>query len=125
MPALDEGVLNAALAAHLESCDACQEARLAWTALRDVAGIANQARLPSAGFLWWKAQIEIKREAAERSVRVIRWMDAAAAACAVAGAAAALVYVGGNSLKAALAGAAMMLLVAGAAAIYRAALRRV
>lgn len=80
---------NQELSAHVASCANCREA------LKVAAWMQSFAReesrlpaLPTAGFLWWKAQIIQKQNAAERAMQPLRWAQVIAftlAAAAFAG----------------------------------------
>ncbi len=74
-----DGNLNPRLAAHAEECALCQETlRVAESLQRLAAG--DQPRLPSAGQIWWKAEI-IRRlterdEQIRKATRPILWGQA-------------------------------------------------
>ena len=57
----------AALRAHAASCPICADLALAASALHDDAAVANQApmALPSAGQVWWRAELRARHEAAQ------------------------------------------------------------
>ena len=53
---------------HVAKCPVCAEVALVAEALRREDTLAQaEARLPSAGFVWWKAQLAARRAAAERA----------------------------------------------------------
>ncbi len=71
------------LRAHVANCEACSDAMLAASflfALRESDHAA--APVPDAGRVWWKAQLQARRQAAERAARPISIAQWAAFACA-------------------------------------------
>ncbi len=70
--ALRSGSVPDELAVHLDSCPVCQDAKLVWTYLETCADAAAETDIPSAGVIWWRAQLAKKRAAAHRS---IAWID--------------------------------------------------
>lgn len=57
---------------HAARCPACAEVILVATALfQEEAQPAGKPSLPSAGFVWWKAQLRVRRQAAERAAEPI------------------------------------------------------
>lgn len=106
LAAAHSGVWPPELQAHAAHCPACQE-------LAAVMGLLLAAPAPdeppSAGFLWWKGQLQAQRERTERAQRPM----AVAEAGAVAGVAAALLLLAGtNWMLVALAAALVALPVA-------------
>lgn len=66
------GRWNSTLQSHAAACSNCQEALLVAHALRDdEAASMAEVRLPPAGLLWWKAQIQARRAALQRAARPI------------------------------------------------------
>lgn len=66
-------------AAHLKQCSKCREAfRVADWMQRLAAETAPSAKLPTAGFLFWKSKIIEKQRAAQRAAKPIFWMETAA-----------------------------------------------
>lgn len=88
--ALHSGVWPHDLREHVAGCEACNE-------LAAVAGLlldaASPVTLPSAGFLWWKGQLQAQREQAERAQRPM----AVAEACGVGGVVAGLLLLSGTA----------------------------
>jgi hypothetical protein len=70
--AVQSGQLTRDLQAHLDGCEACQEARLV-TIFFDTLPETQLTNLPlpSPESIWWRGQIAQKRELAERSVAAI------------------------------------------------------
>jgi len=68
---------------HAAGCAACSEVVLVAEALRREEELAHaEARLPSAGLVWWKAQIAARRAAEERVTQPIAFVERAAQALA-------------------------------------------
>jgi len=74
------------LVTHACSCPVCSEVVLVSRFLKAETPTAAP-QLPDAGILWWRAQLDLKRNAvarATRAVRVVRSLAYAAAAAAIA-----------------------------------------
>ena len=71
--ALHRGSVPEELCVHASECPACADAELIWRQLRT----ERDARppLPSAGLIWWKAQLESRKELAGKSVAAIDWVQ--------------------------------------------------
>ncbi len=82
LAALANGFMPDELAAHLNSCPVCQDAKLVWSYLRQFAAAETGAEIAPAGMVWWKAQIAKKRAAAQRSIALIDTMQKIALAVA-------------------------------------------
>jgi len=83
---------DAALAAHAADCDVCRDVVMVAVALREDDFCArHEARVPSAGLVWWRATIRARAEAtrvAERPMTVAQGIAGAATvglACGLAG----------------------------------------
>ena len=76
--------LTPGLASHLAACDSCRDLHTVASALQDdhAEALAN-ARVPSAGQTWWRAEIRARQEAAAAAARPITVATALAAACLV------------------------------------------
>jgi hypothetical protein len=63
----------ASLTAHAASCPVCADLALAASALHDDAAMAGQATmaLPSAGQVWWRAELRARHEAARLAQRPV------------------------------------------------------
>jgi hypothetical protein len=74
---------------HAASCEVCRDVVLVSSALREERDMAVlNAKLPSAGLVWWRAELRARREAVEAVERqmAIAYVLAAAAAVGVAAA---------------------------------------
>jgi hypothetical protein len=61
---------------HAAACTACSEVVLVAEALRHEEELAQtEVRLPSAGLVWWKAQLAARRAAEERAAQPIAWVE--------------------------------------------------
>jgi hypothetical protein len=70
-----------ALKAHVTTCQACADLALVSQLLRtDHAAVVAEANVPSAGQVWWRAQMRARAEAAEAAARPL--FVAQALACA-------------------------------------------
>jgi hypothetical protein len=72
------------LRAHAAECSVCSDAALAAQFLQEMqhADLA-EVKVPSAGWMWWRAQLLAKRAAAERVTQPITLVEEMAGACAV------------------------------------------
>jgi ferric-dicitrate binding protein FerR (iron transport regulator) len=123
--ALRRGPLDAPLREHVLECEACSETLAVATALRESSD-ADSAPLPSAGLVWWKAQMRMRREMAERATRPIEWVQRASAVAVLAGSLWGLFELGSSSpgLMAAAVGGIAALVIAGGSALALAARSR-
>lgn len=72
LTALKTGYISNELLAHLGQCPICNESRFVWDCLEKIASAENHAAtLPSAGLIWWRAQLLERKAIAERSVAAI------------------------------------------------------
>jgi hypothetical protein len=61
---------------HAAACGVCSEVVLVAEALRHERELTQtEARLPSAGLVWWKAQLAARRAAEERAAQPIAWVE--------------------------------------------------
>ncbi|MEO5822679.1 MAG: hypothetical protein ABIT71_19400 [Vicinamibacteraceae bacterium] len=69
------------LRAHAVSCPVCADLALAASALHDDAAVANQVSiaLPSAGQVWWRAELRARHEAARMAQRPLLAVQVVAA----------------------------------------------
>ena len=74
------------LRAHVASCPVCADLALAASALHDDAAVANQApmALPSAGQVWWRAELRARHEAARLAQRPVLAVQVVAAVVVLA-----------------------------------------
>lgn len=78
------GEWSAELRRHVARCEACAEAALVGEFLQAESQSGDLPALPSAGQVWWKAQIRARRMDAERAVEPVRLAQRIAAAIALA-----------------------------------------
>jgi hypothetical protein len=79
------GACDSALRAHVENCAVCSDVvRVAQVLLEEQASLAAGMKLPDAGFVWWKAQLRARREAAELAARPIAFAERFALASSLA-----------------------------------------
>ncbi len=77
--ALPDSVLE-----HLAECDGCREIHVLASSLQEErAEVLRQARVPSAGQVWWRAELRARHEAATVAARPITVVSGLAAACVV------------------------------------------
>lgn len=82
---------DAALRAHVDGCDVCSDLAEVVVPIRaDFEETLSAARVPTAGAVWWRAQVRARIEAQAAAARPLRAFTAVALACA-AGLVAALV----------------------------------
>ena len=78
------GPLGDELAEHLAGCDSCRDLHTIASALQDdQADALAEARVPSAGQAWWRAEIRARQEAAMVAARPITIATGLAAACLI------------------------------------------
>jgi hypothetical protein len=92
--ALKAGGLPEELRVHVESCAECRDAVLVFEFLAEVSE-AEQMETPPAGLVWFKSQLRLRREAAERAERPLVWGYRVAAALAMGGMIWASIWVAG------------------------------
>jgi hypothetical protein len=76
------------LAQHLTACEACAELMAARLIADAQADGVESASVPSAGQVWWRAQVRVRaeaRRAAERPMHIVQAVTAACVAGALAG----------------------------------------
>jgi hypothetical protein len=70
------------LRAHTNECALCLDTMEVATVLReDLEGSLPDARVPSAGLVWWRAEIRSRQEAMRTVARPITWVQAFGGAC--------------------------------------------
>jgi hypothetical protein len=75
---------DGSLPAHASSCETCRDVVAVAVALHeDECAAQREARLPSAGLVWWRAQIRARADAARVAERPITVAQGIAGACAV------------------------------------------
>jgi hypothetical protein len=78
------------LRSHAMTCAVCKDVVLVASALHEERDSALAAAVPSAGLVWWRAELRVRREAVRAAERPMKWVHSLAAASA-AGVAVALV----------------------------------
>ncbi len=68
---------------HAENCPVCAEVAFAAEMFQQEVGLARNelqqpGRLPSAGLVWWKAQLAARRSAEQRAAAPMVWVERAA-----------------------------------------------
>jgi hypothetical protein len=123
MAAARLGSLPEELCAHVAGCAACANA----VAISQfLASGSDSVTVPPAGLVWWKAQLRIRQEAADRALRPIRWAEQAAAVIGLAAASGAIAWAVASSPLLAAASVASVILLLGSAGsvLYMASGRR-
>jgi hypothetical protein len=82
------------LAHHLSECEACAELMAARVIADAQADGVEAAQVPSAGQVWWRAQVRARAEARRAVERPMHIVQAVAAACAAGAFAAAIGWAG-------------------------------
>lgn len=73
------------LDAHIEGCAVCAETLEVGLALReDYRASTLEARIPSPGLLWWRAELRVRQEAVRKAAQPITMVQALAAASSLA-----------------------------------------
>lgn len=81
--AVRRGRWDESLHAHAQDCSICADAVLAAHFLREMqATDLAEARVPDAGWMWWRAQLRARRAAAQRATQPITLVEHLACACA-------------------------------------------
>jgi hypothetical protein len=77
--------LDAELRDHVSSCGICSEVAMVSALYRDeYASAMDQVRVPSAGLVWWKAELRARREAVRVASRPITLVTGIAGAGTIA-----------------------------------------
>jgi hypothetical protein len=75
---------DADLRDHVTSCHVCKEVAFVAAALHEEHDVAlAEARLPSAGLVWWRAELRARREAVKAAERPLTLVHSLAAASAI------------------------------------------
>jgi hypothetical protein len=94
------GRLERDLADHVSRCHLCQDLGTVAQAFADDRDLApGEVRLPSAGLVWWRAEIRAKQQATQTANRPITFAQAAAAAGGLGAALALLSQIDPSSLR--------------------------
>jgi hypothetical protein len=84
--------VDADLRSHVDACPVCADVVAVAVAMRDEHALAcQQAQVPSAGLVWWRAERRARQEAARTAARPMTFVQVIAGAC---GAGAALTVAG-------------------------------
>ncbi len=76
---------DVSLRAHAESCDACRDlVEVAMLMQQDGAMLRAEVRVPSAGSVWWRAQVRARAEAEQAVMRPMLVVGACGATALVA-----------------------------------------
>jgi hypothetical protein len=71
--------------AHVSACGVCGDVVVVARALHeDYASAWQEARVPSAGLVWWRAEMRARHEAMRTAVRPINVVEGLAGACGIA-----------------------------------------
>jgi hypothetical protein len=74
---------DVSLQEHVAACAACtQLLSVVGALLEDHQSLVQEASVPSSAIVWWRAQMRSRREAAERAVQPISFVQGIALACA-------------------------------------------
>ena len=74
---------DVSLREHVAACASCTELlSVAGALLDDRQALMQEATVPSSAIVWWRAQMRSRREAAERAVQPISFVQGIALACA-------------------------------------------
>jgi len=77
--------LSEELSAHVATCSICSDLGLVAQSLSaDYQDALSDVRVPTAGLVWWKAEIRARQDAVKTVNRPIRWAQYIAAGCGIA-----------------------------------------
>jgi hypothetical protein len=83
LEAMTSGEAPTELVDHWEQCATCRNLRLVVGYLNEVSAEIDQPAVPSPGLIWWRAQLETKRQLAARSVSSIATFEKIAITIAI------------------------------------------
>ena len=87
------------LRSHATSCAVCSDVvRVSLALSQNRAEGLEIARVPSAGLVWWRAEMRARREAVEKATRPLRIVEVLAAVCQLAVLGGLLYWIGPSSL---------------------------
>ena len=73
---------DAALRDHVNGCSVCADlTQVAGLLQQDRDGALREARVPSSGLVWWRAQLRARQEAARAAERPIAFVEGLTVAC--------------------------------------------
>jgi hypothetical protein len=82
LEAVNYGRYSEELKAHASQCAVCSDVVQVATVLReDLEGGLAYVRVPSAGLVWWRAEIRSRQDAMRTASRPITWVQAFGGAC--------------------------------------------
>jgi hypothetical protein len=83
------------LQSHAASCSVCMDVvQVSLTLTQDRSNGLLAARVPSAGLVWWRAEMRARRDAVERATRPMKIVEWTALACVLAAAGVFLYWTG-------------------------------
>ena len=83
------------LQSHAENCPICSDVvRVALALTQQRADGLQMARVPTAGLVWWRAEMRARRDAVNRATRPLKIVEWTAMACVLAAIAVVLFWVG-------------------------------
>ena len=87
------------LQSHAASCPVCMDVvRVALALTQDRSDGLQSARVPSAGLVWWRAEMRARRDAVNRATRPMRIVEWTALTCVLAAAGVSLYWIGPAAL---------------------------
>ena len=91
--AVRRGYWEEELRVHAAECGVCADSALAAQFLQEMQHAdLTDLKVPSSGWMWWRAQLMAKRAAAERATEPIRLAEQIAAACGLLSAVGILIW---------------------------------
>jgi hypothetical protein len=76
---------DAELRAHVDQCPVCADVVAVAVAMQEEHTLAcQQAHVPTAGLVWWRAELRARQEAARKATRPMTFVQGIAAACGLA-----------------------------------------
>ena len=83
------------LQSHAAACPVCMDVvQVSLTLTQDRSNGLLSARVPSAGLVWWRAEMRARRDAVERATRPMRLVEWTALACVLAAVGVFLYWIG-------------------------------
>lgn len=75
---------DADLRVHVDACPVCADVVMVAAAMQEEHALAcQQAHVPTAGLVWWRAELRARQEAARKAARPMTLVHGVAAACLV------------------------------------------
>jgi hypothetical protein len=86
---------------HAAKCTVCTDVvRVSLALTEDRSDALLSARVPSAGLVWWRSEMRVRREAVERATRPMKIVEWTALACVLAALGVFLYWIGPSGLTA-------------------------